>query len=100
MVETKAINGGRRDRFKILLDILEYCRTPRMQNYIIGNVQLSWAQTKRYVPALVKKGYLVMSGPAGRGCLYTTSTMGLTVLKKIERVSRIRKELWAATADV
>jgi len=71
----------RRDRHDIAIEILEQAKTGKKKTEIIGNVGLSYLQTKRYFKTLIDEGLLELDAKRD----YRTTKKGSEFMEKCQK---------------
>lgn len=86
-VEVKE-GGRRRERMKIIADILEAATNGTKKTRIMFKADLNFKQLKRYLPLLLKKGLIKTIKLDGQW-VYKTTKKGLDFLEKYKELSRL-----------
>ncbi|UCG45964.1 MAG: DUF4364 domain-containing protein [Candidatus Bathyarchaeota archaeon] len=84
--------GRRRDRHRIVADILNYATRGRKKTHIMYQAKLAYGQLSEYLPLLVEKGFLEgLNIKQGKHTtvIYKTTRKGIEFINRLESLNKL-----------
>jgi predicted transcriptional regulator len=91
-VSTIDLNGKRRDRHDIVVEILKTAREGRIKTHIMYKAKLSYSQINAYLQLLVEKGFLENNKVQRKKRIitfYRTTSKGIQFVENIDFVNEL-----------
>lgn len=87
----------RRDKLKIILDILDICNSSANKTKIVYRANLNFKMANLYLDIMTKEGLLEIDG-GDSGKLYSTTTKGRELLSDVRQIYE-RLEQYSAESE-
>ncbi|NPV62207.1 MAG: DNA-binding protein [Methanotrichaceae archaeon] len=87
----------RRDKLKIILDILDICNSSANKTKIVYRANLNFKMANLYLEIMTKEGLLEIDG-GDSGKLYSTTTKGRELLSDVRQIYE-RLEQYSAESE-
>jgi predicted transcriptional regulator len=89
----------RRDRLKIMAEIMEASKGSQLKTRIMYRVNLSFSQVNEYLSFLTERGFLRVHEKKGK-TLYETTTKGILYIENYREMSNLLRPLEPVEAQI